>query len=205
MFTTGALANGSQSLTATPTDAAGNVSPPSSALAVTVSAPINLCDQRQFCDRQLHRLDAGRELPSTTYGPEIFIDTNAEGGSTYAAGMGSVGLGRHLKPDHRDDGRADLYAELLAAERGAVPPNDFTAMWNGHFALALTNARIRLYGIYLTVTATAARRRWNFPHANGPSQWDLDNISLTANATSTTTDRPPRRSLAPAWKIPISR
>ena len=38
-YTTGALANGSQSFTATATDGAGNVSTASSPLAVTLTAP----------------------------------------------------------------------------------------------------------------------------------------------------------------------
>src|SRR5208282_5646282 len=62
--------------------------------------------------------------------------------------------------------------------------NDFTALWNGQTLLSLSNAAQSGYTEYTyTVTATGSTTTLEFSAANGPSQWDLDNISLTANST----------------------
>ena len=89
-YTTGALASGSQSFTATATDGAGNVSPLSSALAVTLNTTTNLVTNGSFETNSFTGWTLGGNYTSTTYGPEIYIDSKAESGS-YAAGMGSVG------------------------------------------------------------------------------------------------------------------
>ena len=65
----------------------------------------------------------------------------------------------------------------------AAGTNDFKAIWNGQTLLSLTNAAQSGYTEYTyTVTATSSTTTLEFSAANGPSQWDLDNISLTANA-----------------------
>ena len=62
--------------------------------------------------------------------------------------------------------------------------NDFAAIWNGQTLLSLSNAAQFGYTEYTyTVTATGSTMTLEFSAANGPSQWDLDNISLTANST----------------------
>jgi hypothetical protein len=62
--------------------------------------------------------------------------------------------------------------------------NDFAAIWKGQTLLSLTNAAKFGYTEYTyTVTATGSTTTLEFSAANNPSQWDLDNISLTANST----------------------
>ena len=90
-FTTGPLANGSESFTATATDGTGNVSPLSSPLVMTLNVPVNLIANGNFATGDFTNWTLGGNYTSTSTGPEIYIDPNAEGGSTYAAGMGSVG------------------------------------------------------------------------------------------------------------------
>ena len=89
-YATGALANGSQSFTATATDAAGNVSAASSPLIVTVNAPVNLVTNGSFETNNFTGWTLGGNYTSTTYGQEIYINGEAESGQ-YAADLGSVG------------------------------------------------------------------------------------------------------------------
>ena len=91
MFTTGALAAGQPELTATATDSVGNVSSLSSPLVMTLNAPVNLVANGNFATGDFTDWTLGGNYTSTSTGPEIFTDANGEGGSTYAAGMGSVG------------------------------------------------------------------------------------------------------------------
>jgi hypothetical protein len=57
--------------------------------------------------------------------------------------------------------------------------------------LSLSNAAQFGYTEYTyTVTATGSTTTLELSAANNPSQWDLDNISLTANGTSSTTPPP---------------
>ena len=142
---------------------------------------------------------------SNASSPQLYIDTNAEGGSTYAVGMGSMGARRHLKPDHRDHGRPDLYAELLAAERG-VAGNDFAAIWNGQTLLSLTNAAQFGYTEYTyTVTATGSTTTLEFSaaiiQASGIRQYLADGEWNVVDAAT----RRQLRSSAAGWQIPMSR
>ena len=99
-------------------------------------------------------------IPSPGLGPEIFIDTNAEGSSTYAAATGLGGLGRHHKPDHRNNARSDLYAKFLAAKRSKWCRYEATTSrpyGTGQTLLSLTNAAaVRLYRIYLHCDGTGS-------------------------------------------------
>jgi hypothetical protein len=64
-------------------------------------------------------------------------------------------------------------------------PDDFKAIWNGQTLLSLSNAAQSGYTEYTySVTATGNTTTLEFSAMQDPSQWDLDNISLTANATS---------------------
>ncbi len=61
--------------------------------------------------------------------------------------------------------------------------NDFKAIWNGQTLLSLTNAAQSGYTQHTyTVAATSSNSTLEFSAANGPSQWDLDNISLSLPA-----------------------
>ena len=125
----------------------------------------------------------GGNYTSTTYGPEIFIDTDAEGGSTYAAGMGSVGSDGTLSQTIATTA-GQTYTLSFWLQNEASGTNDFSAIWNGQTLLSLSNAAQSGYTEYTyTVTATGSTTTLEFSAANGPSQWDLDNISLTANGT----------------------
>ena len=181
-FTTGALANGSQSFTATQTDSAGGVSPVSSALDMTVNAPVNLVASGNFATGDFTDWTLGGDYTNG----QIFIDTNGEGGSTYAAGLGSEGADGTLSQTIATT-PGQTYTLSFWLQNEASEGNDFNATWNGQTLLSLTNASAFGYTEYsYTVTATSSTTTLEFSAANSPSQWDLDNISLTPNGTSTT-------------------
>ena len=108
-----------------------------------------------------------------------YIDTNAEGSSTYAAGMGSVGSdGTFSQTIATTPGQQYTLSFWLQNEGGT--PNNFTATWNGTSLLALTNAAQSGYTEYTyTVTATGSTSTLMFAAEQKPSQWDLDNVSVT--------------------------
>jgi hypothetical protein len=67
----------------------------------------------------------------------------------------------------------------------ASETNDFTATWNGQALLSLTNAAQSGYTQYTySVAATGSASTLEFSARNDPSQWDLDNVSLTASGGS---------------------
>ncbi len=67
---------------------------------------------------------------------------------------------------------------------GSSGGNDFKAMWNGQTLVSLTNAAQSGYTQYTyTVTAAGSASTLEFSATNNPSQWNLDNISLTANGS----------------------
>ena len=179
-YTTGALANGSQSFTATATDSAGNVSPLSSALVTTLNAPVNLIANGNFATGDFTHWTLGGNYTSG----QIFIDPNAEGGSTYAAGLGSMGSDGTLSQTIATTAGQTYTLSFWLQNEGSAG-NDFKAIWNGQTLLSLTNAAQSGYTEYTyTVTATSSKTTLEFSAANNPSQWDLDNILLTANGTS---------------------
>ena len=177
-FTTAAnLVAGTYAFTATDATSAG-ASAASSAFDVTV--PVNLVVNGNFATDSFSGWTLGGNYTSTTYGPEIFIDTNAQGGSTYAAGMGSVSSDGTLSQTIATT-PGQTYTLSFWLDNEASGSNDFTAIWNGQTLLSLSNADAFGYTQYTyTVTATSSSTTLEFSAANGPSQWDLDNISLIA-------------------------
>ena len=182
-FTTGALANGSQSFTATATDSAGQVSPLSSALVVPLNVPVNLVANGNFATGDFTGWTLGGNYTSTTYGSEIVIATEGTGGSTYAADMGSMGADGTLSQTIATT-PGQTYALSFWLQNLGSGGNDFSATWNGQNLVSLTNTAQSGYTQYTyTVTATGSTSALQFSAANGPSHWDLDNISLTASGT----------------------
>src|SRR5208282_171934 len=121
---------------------------------------------------------------SNASSPQIFIDTNAEGSSTYAAGLGSLGADGTLSQSIATTA-AQTYTLSFWLQNEASGDNDFTAMWDGQPVLAFTNATAFGYTEYtFTVTALGSTSTLGFSAANGPSQWNLDNISLTAGSST---------------------
>ena len=121
---------------------------------------------------------------SNASSPQIFIDTNAEGSSTYAAGLGSIGADGTLSQSIATTA-GQTYTLSFWLQNEASGSNDFTAMWDGQPVLALTNASAFGYTEYtFTVTAFGSTSTLEFSAANGPSQWNFDNISLTAGSST---------------------
>jgi hypothetical protein len=133
----------------------------------------------------------GGNYTSTTYGPEIYIDTHAQGSSTYAVGMGSIGPDGTLSQTITTT-PGQTYTLSFWLQNESAGTNDFHAIWNGQTLLSLTNAPQSNYTQYTyTVTATSGTAALEFSAANGPSQWDLDNISLTSNGSPPPPPPPP--------------
>jgi Bacterial Ig domain/Protein of unknown function (DUF642) len=194
-FSTGALASGSQSFTATATDGAGNVSPASSALGVTLAAGssgssassgANLVTNESFETDSFSGWTVGGNSGASTYGAQIFIDTDAESGA-YAAGLGSMGSDGTLSQTVATTA-GDTYTLSFWLQNEAAGANDFKAIWNGQALVSLTNAAQSGYTQYTyTVTATGSSSTLEFSARNDPSQWDLDNVSLTLPALTVET------------------
>ena len=141
------------------------------------------CCQRQFCDGDFTDWTLGGN-DSNASSPQIFIDTNGEGSSTYAAGLGSMGADGTLSQSIATTA-GQTYTLSFWLQNEASGDNDFTAMWDGQPVLALTNASAFGYTEYtFTVTALGSTSTLEFSAANGPSQWNLDNISLTAGSST---------------------
>ena len=186
-------AAGSYTFTATDTTSAGT-SAASSPFGVTISgtspppsAP-NLVANGNFATGDFTDWTLGGNTIWDNSLPEIFTDTNAEGGSTYAAGMGSMG------PSSSSDGTlsqtiattpGQTYTLSFWLQNEGSTGNDFQAIWNGQTLLSLTNAPQSGYTEYTyTVTATGSASTLEFSALNNPSQWDLDNVSLTATGST---------------------
>jgi parallel beta-helix repeat protein len=199
IFTTGLLANGSQSFTATATDAGLNVSQPSSPpFVINVNAPPNLVVNGSFQADSFDGWTLSGNYGQSTYGPQVFIDTNAESGR-YAAGMGSIGSDGILSQSiATTPGQQYTVSFWLQNEGGG--PNDFTAKWNGQALLALTNSAAFGYTEYTyTVTATGSTTTLEFDARQDPSRWDLDNISVTPIGT-----QPPATAVTQVVESPSS-
>ena len=183
---TGLAQSGPQIDTTAPTS-----TPPSPTSGTT---PVDLVANGSFGTDSLSGWTLGGNYTSTFYGPEIFTDTNAEGASTYAAEMGSVGSdGSISQTIATTAGQKYQLTFWLANDlNGAgTTPNDFTAKWNGTSLLSLTNAPQQGYTEYTyDVVATSSSTTLEFDARQDPSSWSLDNISLTPVGTGVT-DPPP--------------
>ncbi|MGH6798481.1 MAG: carbohydrate binding domain-containing protein, partial [Roseiarcus sp.] len=131
----------------------------------------------------------GGNSAALSYGPQLFIDNTAESG-THAAGMGSVGSDGTLSQTiPTTPGRSYTLSFWLRNQTAGSNVNDFKATWNGQTLVSLTNAAQFGYKQYTyTVTAGGGASRLQFSAANPPFEWDLDNVSLTANGSSTQVD-----------------
>ena len=182
-YTTGALASGNYAFTATATDPAGNVSALSSPLDVAVNAPANLVTNGSFETDNFTGWTLGGNYTSTTYGPEIFITPDAESGQ-YAAALGSMNSDGTLSQTLQTTAGQQYTVSFWLANEGAGP-NNFTASWNGAALTTLTNAPAQNYTEYsFTVTATGSTSTLEFAAEQNPSQWDLDNVSVTIDAAA---------------------
>ena len=188
-FTTADLSSGFYAFTATDTTSAGT-SAASSAFDVTVTSSSpppsgsNLVANGNFATGNFTDWTLGGNDATTSSGAvQIFIDTDAEGSSTHAAGLGSMGADGTLSQTIATTA-GQTYTLSFWLQNEGSGGNDFAAISNGQTLLSLSNAAKFGYTEYTyTVTATGNTMTLEFSAANGPSQWDLDNISLTANST----------------------
>ena len=175
-FATAALPNGSHSFTATATDVAGATGAHSSALNLTLSTPVNLVVNGSFETDNFTGWTLGGQ---SQY---IYIVNAAESGQ-FAAGMGPTGADGTLSQTLQTTAGQQYTLDFWLANAGSGP-NDFTAKWNGQSLLALVNASAQGYTEYTyTVTATGNTSQLEFDFRQDPSEWHLDNISVTASGT----------------------
>ena len=153
-FTTADLAAGSYAFTATDTTSAGT-SAASSPFDVTVTSSSpppsgsNLVANGNFATDSFSGWTLGGNYTSTYLRAGNLHRHRRRRRQHLRGRHGLGGLGRHLKPDHRDDGRPDLYAELLAAERGVGYERLQGHMERANVAFAQQRGAVRLYGIHL--------------------------------------------------------
>ena len=187
-YTTAAEAAGSShTFTATDTDANGT-SDASNALTVTIPSSgggggsSNVVTNGDFATGDF----SGWTLGGNNTGPQVYVNSQAESGQ-YAAALGSVGSDGTLSQTLQTTAGQQYSLTFWLANNGSGP-DDFTAKWNGATVLALTNAPAQGYTEYtFTVTATGSTSTLEFDARQDPSHWNLDNISVTANGTSSTT------------------
>ena len=195
-LTTSSLPVGSHALSATATDAAGNVSAHSAAFDPVIQAPTtgggqapsggqpssggqNLVTNGSFETGDYTGWTLGGNYKPLSTGAQTFIVTGAESGK-FAAGLGSVG----------SDGTLSQNVQTTAGQHYAVSfwlanqksgPNDFTVTWNGQTELALANKSAQGYTQYsFTATGTAGTSHLEFDARNDPAHWSLDNVSVVA-------------------------
>jgi parallel beta-helix repeat protein len=184
-FTTGSLANGSQSFAATATDSLGDMSPLSSALVVPLNIPVNLVANGNFATGDFTGWTLGGNYQSTASGAaQVLVAADGTAGSIYSAALGSMGANGTLSQTVATT-PGQTYTLTFALQNETSGTNDFAVEWNGQTLLSLTNAAQSGYTVYTyTVTATGSTSTLQFSATNAASQWDLDNISLTAGSTS---------------------
>ena len=119
--------------------------------------------------------------------PEIYVTRNGQGGSAYAAGMGSMGSDGTLSQTVATTAGQTYTLSFWLQNEGSTD-NDFKATWNGQTLLSLSDATQSGYKQYTySVTAAGPSSTLAFSAMNTPSQWDLDNVSLTASGPSLAT------------------
>ena len=156
-----------------------------------MNAPANLVTNGSFETDNFTGWTLGGNYTSTTYGPEIFITPDAEGSSHYAAALGSMNSDGTLSQTLQTTAGQQYTVSFWLANEGAGP-NNFTASWNGAALTTLTNAPAQNYTEYsFTVTATGSTSTLEFAAEQNPSQWDLDNVSVTRSIRLRSP--PPRR------------
>src|SRR5262249_42140771 len=127
---------------------------------------------------------SGWTLGGNSGSQQFIINTEDQGGSTYAADLGSVGSDGTLSQTIATT-PGQTYTLSFFLQNEGSGPNDFSAIWNGQTLLSLSNAATFGYTEHsYTVTATDSSTVLEFAARQDPSHWDLDNISLTANGTS---------------------
>ena len=180
-FTTVALSGGAYPFTATDSTVSGGTSDVCSAYNVTV--PNASLVNGNFPTGDLSGWTLGGNFAQPNL-PEIYVTANGQGGSTYAAGMGSMGSDGTLSQTVATTA-GQTYTLSFWLENEGSTDNDFNATWNGQTLLSLANAAQSGYKQYTySVTAAGPSSTLVFSAMNGPSQWDLDNVSLTAKVSS---------------------
>jgi parallel beta-helix repeat protein len=181
--------NQSSNNTVTNNTATAPVTSPGGTPPVTsTGGPVNLVANGNFATGDFTGWTLGGNSADPTFGPEIYIDRNAQGASTYAAGMGSVGsdgtLSQTIATTPGQTYTLSFWLQNNESPSATDGGNDFQAIWNGQTLLSLTNAAQSGYTEYTyTVNATGSTSTLEFSAMNGPNQWDLDNISLTSGTS----------------------
>jgi hypothetical protein len=183
--TTAALASGPTDLTATATDAAGNVSAISHSLDPVIpgsssSAPTNLVTNGGFETGSFSGWTVGGNSGVIAAGPQTLVDNHAENGN-FAANIGAVDGDATLSQAIQTTAGQSYTLTFWLANAEGGGPNDFTVKWNGATLLSLADAPAQGYTEYtFNVVGTAGTSQLLISGRNDPSYWSLDAISVTA-------------------------
>jgi hypothetical protein len=182
-FTENNAANGVHTFTATDTDANGT-SAASSGFPVTVNvsssvpppAQTNLVVNGGSETGNLTGWTSGSYQPDQT-----LITTNSHSGQ-YAAALGPAGADGSLSQTLATTPGQTYTLEFWLANVSSGP-NDFSAHWGSTTEMALVNQNAFGYTEYVfDVTAASTSTLLQFDYRQDPTQWRLDNVSVTAGA-----------------------
>lgn len=169
--------------TATATDAAGNTSDSSNALAFH-DHQTNLLVNGSFETGTLSGWALSGNVADLSYGPQVFIATVAHSGQ-FAVGLGSVDTDGILSQDVSTVAGQHYLLQFWLWNGNihdgiTTTPDHFSVSWNGTSLIDLVDTPAQPYTIYtFEVVGIAGLSHLQFNEMENPGEWHLDDVSLT--------------------------